>query len=217
MSWLQNRLAFSGRGWGRQVDQTQCLTFHVHSGSAASATPPPHNGLASGCRARSSEFKSHSCSSLNWVHTKTLGFSVTTTEGSRDDFSKLVCVSPTIGVSTQRGRDMYQACVFRVTCHLCCHPLNHRQKLLSVAQGVLLHPACPFCWPRPGSQLRDSPSWVPIAPSCSSSVPSFCQEPPALAFFFQYPWWEVISCGQAAWIQRRKVTSLLPPTQFSDL
>lgn len=108
---------FRGGGGEGRWTKPSGLTFHVHSGSAASATPILflHNGLASGFTARSPEFKFHSYSSLNWVHTKTFGSSVTTMEGSRDDFSKLVCVSPTIGVSTQRGHIMYQACVFRVT------------------------------------------------------------------------------------------------------
>lgn len=87
-------------------------------------------------------------------------------------------------------------------------------------------PLCSGCPPPPSMPFLLAQAWLPAQISSSVPVTSFCQELPGLAFLLTefpvslmriYPLWA------AAWMQRKQLrtggeaTSLLPPTQFSDL
>lgn len=173
---------FFGAGGGRWIKPSG-LNFHVCSGSAASATPIlfRHNGLASGCRARSPELKFHSCSSLNWVHTKVFGFLVTTMEGNRAA-SSCVC-HPQMESVHREGA-------------LCIKPVSSGPSLICVVtpwitdRSSLCCSGCPApssmpflliqaLFPAQRLSLLSSYSSILLL-LCPQPVLSFCQEPPAL-------------------------------------
>lgn len=173
---------FFGAGGGRWIKPSG-LNFHICNGSAASATAIlfRHNGLASGCRARSPELKFHSCFSLNWVHTKVFGFLVTTVEGNQAASS---CVCHPQMESVHREGAMCIKPVSSGPSLICAVTPWITDRSSLCCSGCPAPSSMPFLLTQalfPAQRLSPLSFYSSILLLlCPQPVLSFCQEPPAL-------------------------------------